>query len=327
MEPRLRVGVIGCGAIVTAVHLRVLRGMPGVRVTAIADPLSDARDRARRMVPQAAALADAGSLLARDDVDAVVVAVPSGLHAGLALAALQRGRHLYLEKPIASALEQGQQLAAVARTANSVTMIGFNWRFQPLIARARELIRGGVIGKVHTVSSEFSEPAAVPDWKARRDQGGGVLLDLGSHHFDLARWLLGEEVCRTEATIRSEATEHDSASVRLHFAGGCVASSVFSLRADRADWIELTGDRGALRVDRYARSLVVRGAHARTMTIPILAWRARALIRPQTEPSWKYAFHAFVRRIRGHDVELPTFDDGLRSLEIVADCERAAGVD
>ncbi len=327
MEPRLRVGVIGCGAIVTAVHLRVLRGMPGVRVTAIADPESDARDRARRMVPQAAALADAESLLARDDVDAVVVAAPSGLHAGIAMATLQRGHHLYLEKPIASTLDQGRQVAAAARAAKSVTMIGFNWRFQPLIARARELIRSGVIGEVHTARSEFSEPAPVPEWKARRDQGGGVLLDLGSHHFDLVRWLVGAEVCRAEAVIRSEITEHDSASVRLHLDGGCVASSVVSLRADRADWIELIGDRGALRVDRYARSLVLRGPRARTLTLPILAWRARALIRPRTEPSWRYAFHAFVRRIRGQDVEVPTFEDGLRSLEIVAAAERAAGVD
>lgn len=326
MNTPLRVGVIGCGAIATAVHLRVLRRLRGVRVTALADPAPAARARAGRLVRGAALLTGPDELLARDDVDAVVVAAPSGLHAPLALATLGTARHLYLEKPLATTLEDGGRVAAAARAAGVVATIGFNWRFQPLVARARALLRAGVIGDVLAVSSVFCEPATGPGWKARRSDGGGVLLDLGSHHFDLIPWLLGARVGRVEATIESHASEHDSALVRLHLDGGAIASSFFSLRACRAHSLELVGERGVLRIDRSTRSLSLRGARARTATIAALAWQARSLVRPQSEPSWGNALRTFVGRIRGADVELPTFEDGLRSLEIVAAAERAAGV-
>ena len=215
MNAPLRVGVIGCGAIATVVHLRVLRRLRGVRVTALADPAPEARARAGRLVRGAALLTGPDELLARDDVDAVVVAAPSGLHARLALATLRTGRHLYLEKPIATTLEDGCRVAAAARDAGVVAAIGFNWRFQPLVARARELLSAGVIGDVRAVSTVFCEAGTVPGWKARRSEGGGVLLDLGSHHFDLIRWLLDARVERVEATLASQASEHDSAAPGL----------------------------------------------------------------------------------------------------------------
>ena len=326
MNAPLRVGVIGCGAIATFVHLRVLRRLRGVRVTALADPAPEARARAGRLVRGAALLTAPDELLARDDVDAVVVAAPSGLHAPLALATLATGRHLYLEKPIATTLEDGCRVAAAAREAGVVAAIGFNWRFQPLVARARVLLSAGVIGDVRAVSTVFCEPATMPGWKARRSEGGGVLLDLGSHHFDLIRWLLDARVERVEATLASHASEHDSALVTLYLDGGRIASSFFSLRACWAHSLELIGERGVLRIDRSTRSLSLRGARARTATMAAIAWRARSIVRPRSEPSWSNALRTFVGKIRGAAVELPTFDDGLRSLEIVVAAERAAGV-
>ncbi|MDX6504839.1 MAG: hypothetical protein QOE29_1964, partial [Gaiellaceae bacterium] len=294
MAEPLRVGVIGCGAIATAVHLRVLRALPGARVTAVADPSPEARERAGRLAPGAALHAGAGELLARSDVDAVVVTAPSGLHAELALATLASGRHLYLEKPIATTLADGERVAAAARAAGVVAAVGFNWRFQPLVARARELVRAGTIGELRAASSVFCEPARLPAWKQRRADGGGVLLDLGSHHFDLIRWLLDAEVAGVEATLRSEASEQDVASVELTMADGREASCVFSFRAPQAHALELVGERGVLRIDRTARTLTLRGARARVATPELVAWRARSLVRPRTEPSWARALSAFV---------------------------------
>jgi myo-inositol 2-dehydrogenase/D-chiro-inositol 1-dehydrogenase len=325
MTAPLRIGVIGCGAIATSIHIRVLRRLPNVRVTALADPVPAARERALGLVPRAVALASAEELLARDDVDAVIVAAPTGLHAPLALSVLASGRHLYLEKPIATTTEDGSRVAAAARAANLVTAMGFNWRYQPLVARARELVRAGTIGEVRALSTVFSEPSQLPPWKLHRSEGGGVLLDLGSHHFDLIRWMLGVEVERVDSTIRSEASEQDSAWVRLGLTGGGIASCFFSLRAAQADALELIGTRGTLHVDRYARSLTLGGVRARTATPAIMALRARAIIRPRTEPSWSILLRAFVDAVRGRPAELPGFDDGLRSLEIVVAAERAAG--
>ncbi len=326
MSAPVRVGVIGCGAIATAVHLRALRGIPGVRVTCVADPDAAARERALRLVPDAAAASGVDELLAREDIDAVVVTAPSGLHAAMALATLAAGRHLYLEKPIATTAEDGRCVAEAARRAGVVTAIGFNWRFQPLVARARELLADGVLGRIREASSAFTENGPLVPWKTRRDQGGGVLLDLGSHHFDLFRWLLGVEVTKVDATVLSGGSEQESATVRLAFGDGCHASSYFSLRETPSFWIEVVGERGRLRLDRVARTLTLDGARARTLTPAMVAWRAKAVLRPRTEPSWGYALRAFVQRIAGRDVALPSCDDGLRSLEIVEAAERAAGI-
>jgi predicted dehydrogenase len=319
----VRVGLIGCGAIASAVHLRALRRLSGVRITALADPSPDARDRARRLAPDALVFADAYELLARPDVDAVVVTAPSGVHASLAIATLETQRHLYLEKPIASTLEEGRRVAAAAR-GGLVAVVGFNWRFQPLVARARELVLAGAIGEVRAVSTAFCEPGQLPGWKRARADGGGVLLDLGSHHFDLIHWLLAARVERVEASLRSEESDQDSASVRLFLDDSRVASSFFSFRAARAHSLELFGERGVIRIDRCARTLSLHGQRSRVATPSVVAWRARALLRSGSEPSWTHLLRRFVDAIRGADVELPTLDDGLRSLEVVAAAEQAA---
>lgn len=328
MNAPLRIGVIGCGAIATAVHLRVLRRLRAVRVTALADPAPEARVRAGRLVRGAALLTGADELLERSDVDAVVVAAPSGLHAPIALTTLRTGRHIYLEKPIATTLEDGRRVAAAARDAGVVAAIGYNWRFQPLVVRGRELLRAGTIGEVRAVHTVFCEPAPVTaqGWRAHRSEGGGVLLDLGSHNFDLISWLLDARIERVEAAVSSIATEHDSALVRLYLGDGVIASSFFSLRACRAHSLEFIGERGVLRIDRLARTLSLLGTRARTSTVALTSWRLRSLVRPRSEPSWSTALRAFVAKICGAAVELPTFDDGLRSLEIVIDAERSAGV-
>jgi predicted dehydrogenase len=320
----VRVGLIGCGAIASAVHLRALGRLSGVRVTALADPSSDARDRARRLAPDAVAFADADELLARPDIDAVVVTTPSGMHASLAIATLETQRHLYLEKPIASTLEDGRRVAAAAAHDGLVAVVGFNWRFQPLMARARELVLAGAIGEIRAVSTAFCEPGPLPAWKRARAEGGGVLLDLGSHHFDLIHWLLAARVERVEASLRSEESDQDSASVRLFLDDSRVASSFFSFRAARADSLELFGERGVIRIDRYARTLSLQGQRARVATPSVVAWRARAFLRSGSEPSWTHSLRRFVEAIRGADVELPTLADGLRSLEVVSAAEQAA---
>ncbi|MBA3844965.1 MAG: Gfo/Idh/MocA family oxidoreductase, partial [Actinobacteria bacterium] len=282
-----------------------------------------ARDRARRLAPQALVFADADELLARPDVDAVVITAPSGLHASLAIATLETQRHLFLEKPIASTLEEGRRVLAASR-GDRVAVVGFNWRFQPLVARARELVLAGAIGEVRAMSTAFCEPGLQPGWKRARAEGGGVLLDLGSHHFDLIQWLLAAQVERVEASLRSEESDQDSASVRLLLDDGRVASSFFSFRAARAHSLELFGERGVIRIDRYARTLSLHGRRARVATPSVLAWRARAFVQRGSEPSWTLLLQGFVDAVRGAEVELPTLADGLRSLEVVSAAEHAA---
>jgi predicted dehydrogenase len=213
--------------------------------------------------------------------------------------------------------------------------IGFNRRFHPIFERARELVAAGAIGPVTAVQSVFCEPLTpeeMPEWRRRRESGGGVMLDLAIHHFDLIPWLVGGRIEAAEATIASEQTEQDQAWVRVQLEAGAVVHSFFSYRAARADTILLVGEEGTLRIDRYAAALDVqvgRGALAAVrrrrvgLTPGLVDWRLRRVIRPADEPSYRRALSAWLGAVRGGAQRLPTLEDGLRALELVHEAESA----
>ncbi len=332
---RVGFGVIGCGVIAYWTHLRELKHVPGARLVAASDPDAGARERAAKLtgIP---VHADVSELLARSDIDAVVISAPTQLHAELGIATARAGKHIYLEKPVATTVEDAVRLAEAVRDARVMMAVGFNRRCHPLFVQARELIGSGVIGDVRAVLSTFNEPLAtdsMPTWKRSRITGGGVLLDLGSHHADLLRWFLNREAAEVEAQISSHSSEHDEAWMRLSMAGGASAQSYFSFRAGRADFLEFVGERGTLRVDRHATSLSLRvarrfGYGVRSAFVPpsreTLAWRLRRLARPSYESSYRMALADFVQSIRGGITRGAGLNDGLRSLNIVLAAEESS---
>jgi len=320
----VRVGAIGCGSIARTVHLPVLTRTAGVAITALADPDPASLAAAGRLAPNAARCSDADELLARDDVDAVLVTAPSGLHAELAVAVAEAGRHLYLEKPLATSLADGERVVAAARAAGIVAGIGFNRRFHPAIRRARSVVLAGGIGRVSRVRTTFTDPGLnLPAWKLVRADGGGALLDLASHHVDLLRFLLDAEVENVTASVTSSRSEHDGAVLRLGLSDGAEAVIEVGFRAPQEDALELAGSLGAIRIDRH-RGSVQRRPGRLAPTTELLLLRIRLAVRPSSDPSYAAALRAFVARVRGADVALPTLDDGLASLAVVLAAEEAA---
>jgi predicted dehydrogenase len=302
---------------------------------AAADPDAAARDRARRLT--GVSVHDrAEALLARDDVDAVVVCAPTPLHADLAVAACEAGKHLYLEKPIATDLEDARRVLQAAESTGVKAVMGFNRRRHPAFERARELVLEGRLGRVLAVHAAFCErspPDDLPPWKRDRSTGGGVLLDLASHHVDLARWILDDEVDAVQARIESAASDQDSAWVRLSMRRGTEVQGFFSFRGGLADSLELIGERGTLRVDRHGLGLLLRTPrrfgygvrHERTA--PHRDELASRLLRvPGTagDPSYRRSLAAFVRMLGGGPHGLASLGDGLRSLEVVLAAESSA---
>lgn len=309
----LRFGVLGCGLIAYWTHLRLIPRLRHACLVAAADPDPRARERAHQLtgVP---ILDDPAALLARPDIDAVVISAPSHHHAALAITAAQAGKHIYLEKPVAIDRPSLQNLEAAVRTTGVRFATGFNRRHHPLFREARHLLHSGAIGSVRTVFTSFCEPAeAMPGWKLQRSTGGGVLLDLGSHHTDLLRWFLNAEVTHSECRLASRSTEHDEAWLQLRFSNGAESSSYFSFRAAPTDFFEFIGDAGTLRVDRRRATLTPRRASA-----SLLAWRALRRIRSTYDPSYQSALQAFVDSQPG-----ATLADGCRSLEILLTAEES----
>ncbi|MEU2684630.1 Gfo/Idh/MocA family oxidoreductase [Streptomyces hygroscopicus] len=235
----------------------------------------------------AAAETDWRSLIARDDVQLVDVCTPGDSHAEIAIAALEAGKHVLCEKPLANSVDEAEAMVEAARRAGErgqVAMVGFNYRRAPAIAQARRMVAEGRIGVLRHVRVTYLQDWIVdPEyplvWRLRREYAGsGALGDLGSHIVDLAQYLAGERLigvsALTETFIRERplpagavagpggsgtggaargpVTVDDAALFTGRFGSGAVASfeaSRFAAGRKNSLRIELNGDHGSLAFD------------------------------------------------------------------------------
>ncbi len=318
--------------------------MGDVRVVAVADADPATLGVAKALAPTAQAFAHYRDVLDMPDVDAVVIALPPALHADAAIDALNRGRHVYIEKPLATSLADARRVVAAseeaARNADAarrpVAMMGFNYRWNPLIQQARARIAAGAIGKPVALRTVFSTATReLPHWKRRRDAGGGVLLDLAVHHIDLARFLTGAEIATVSAELRSMRTEHDTALLQMGLTNGVTVQSMFSLAAVDEDRIDVYGTDAKLSIDRY-RSLRVEavpaaagGAIGFAVTrfvaeLAALPYAVRKMRAPLNDPSFTMALEAFVRAVRDPAAVTSDVTDGLRAAAVIEAAESSA---
>lgn len=144
-------------------------------------------------------------------VDVVDICTPPSLHYEIAAAAIERGKHVYCEKPVGVSAEQARQLADAAAEAGVATLVGFNYRWIPAVVLLEELVESGRLGEIRAASIVFDSDWALDpllwDWRfSAAEAGAGALGDVGSHVFDLARFLVGNlvEVCGDSRTFITE---------------------------------------------------------------------------------------------------------------------------
>ncbi len=327
----VRLGIIGCGRVVQISHLQSVKSLRNdVHVVAIAEPDESRREAAARSAPGVRAHADWERVVDDPEIDAVLIASPPALHARIAIAAFGAGKHVYLEKPVAPTLEQAGPILEAWRASRRVGMIGHNLRCHPLFIAARNRLEQGHIGTPLLVRTAFTAAVRdVPEWKRTLAGGGGVVLDLATHHVDLCRFLLGEDVADASIEEWGEHFEGDSALVRMRMRSGIRVESFFSLCAVSDDQCEITGDKGRLVIDRYAGELRLvpprqsQSVRARLGRETAGMWRAaRRMLQPPGEPSYRIAMARFIRAIRDGGVALPDLDDGYRALEVVRSARR-----
>jgi UDP-N-acetyl-2-amino-2-deoxyglucuronate dehydrogenase len=254
-EAAIRVGLVGCGAISTQ-HLEAISVLPGLALSAV---VSASEDRARTVgerwgVPWTTNLDD---LLGRDDVDAVTIATPSGLHPAQALAALRSGRHAIVEKPIALSVADADAVIAEGRARGLVVATISQRRFEPAVRALRDAIASGALGTVSLIIAEglYHRPQAYYDsaaWRGTRALDGGVLMNQAIHVIDLVRWMGGPvaSVAGHVATLGHRMEAEDTASVSLRFTNGTLGEIVATTCATPEFPVELRvyGDRGHVRL-------------------------------------------------------------------------------
>jgi predicted dehydrogenase len=327
-----RVAVLGAGRIARMFHLRVLADL-GADVVAVADPDPEATAAATDRFPGVATHRDWREAVDRDDVDAVVVCLPSGLHGDAARAALAAGRHVYVEKPLGLDLADADRTLAAWRATDRVGMVGLNFRFQPLVRDARRRVAAGQLGALVAVRTTVSSaPRELPAWKLDRATGGGALLDLAVHHLDLVPFVLDDPVASVAATCRSVRSVDDTVTLSLTTRGGVPVQVLASASTRQNDRLELFGDHQVLTVDRYgsdrvevlpvqqggdrrARAEAAREELARSVR------RTTSTLAPSDERSFRAALGAFLRGCATGVAPAPSIADG-RTVAAVTDAAR-----
>lgn len=187
----LKFGIIGAGAIAQSGY-DGLTASGGAEVIAVADtsPKSVSAYAERNGIGKT--FADAGSLLRDRDIDAVYIAVPNAFHAPYAIAALEAGKHVILDKPFATNLAEAQKVIDAAGKARKLFMLGMNQRFTEGAQRVHALATQGYFGEIYRMRAFWRRRSGIPrlgTWfGSRKLSGGGCFLDIGVHMLDLAMW-------------------------------------------------------------------------------------------------------------------------------------------
>lgn len=221
----VRVGVLGTGAISQIVHLPILTDLEGAEVVAVsdADPHKAETIGVRFHVDE---ILEERELLDHDGIDAVVISTPNHLHQSQALAGLEAGKHVLVERPLAFQGRGVEEVIQAARDAGRVLAVGMSHRYRPDVSALRSFVAGGELGELYHVHCAWlnrTVPLARVTWRQHLETaGGGVLMDTGLQALDLALWLADHPpVRRVTAVTRKGAYEvEDAASLMLVADGG-----------------------------------------------------------------------------------------------------------
>lgn len=252
-------------------HLAIARSHPDVELAAVCDTAGYVLDVLGKHTGLKT-YPDYQKLLDGEKLDAVLIATPSRLHGAMVGAALERGLHVFCEKPFCLDVAEGVRLVALAAQKGLVNQVGYHYRFVGAFKEAKRLIESGVLGQVHHVRAEAFGPVVTrtrnTTWRARKSEGGGCLYDYACHAIDLVQYLAGplERVGGTVLNRVFSRDVEDEVYATFHLAGGATGqlSSNWSDESQRKMSTKVTvwGSNGHLAADRQEVQLYVRDAAA-----------------------------------------------------------------
>ncbi len=231
----INLGLIGAGRI-GRIHAENLSRMPGARLLAVADIAEEAAQRVAAELDIPHVYTDPRHLFDDSAIDAVVICSSTDTHATFIQQAADAGKHIFCEKPIHLDLAEIDRALAAVDAAGVKLQIGFNRRFDPSFRRAHELVASGAIGDPHILRITSRDPA--PPSIDYLQVSGGIFLDMTIHDFDMARFLIGDEVAEVYAAggvlvdpAIGQAGDIDTAVITLTFCNGVIGAIDNSRRA------------------------------------------------------------------------------------------------
>jgi len=323
MTTHIRVALVGAGRAGMVHGRNFAAGVPGARLVAVADPSAEALAVATSELGVERTFTSPEDAATDDGIDAVVIAAPTEIHADIAVRALEHGKHVLCEKPIASTLAEAARIADAAQRSTGQFLMGFMRRFDAGFARVAERIAAGDIGEPLLVRSTGRGPGLPPEWAWDVTKSGGLLAEVNSHDIDTVRWLSGQEPVRVfvvgRAAKRPDIAERHPGFVDVLAAtfemsegalaqvdGACPAGYGYDAR------VEVYGSEGTLLVGGPSVAgapLLVRSDGARTDQVR--SWRNLFA------QAYREEDRHFVAVARGEEEPRTTARDGIQALATV----------
>ncbi len=324
---KIKVGIIGCGSIAKHRHFPEYFQNKHVEIVAVCDIVPERADEFANTY-QAKAYTSYEELLSNSNIDAVSVCTPNYLHAPISIAALNAGKHVLCEKPMATSSDEAEAMIAAAQINIKKLMIAHNQRFVPSHQKARQLITSGEVGKIYSFRTAFGHGGpegwsadGKDSWFFKKEEAFiGAMGDLGVHKTDLLRYILGEEFVEVGAFVETSAKENtdvdDSAVCVLKTESGIIgtlaASWSYVSKEDNSTIIY--GEKAILRLeDDPTHSLIIQYKNGEVVKYELGG------IQTNESDGQKNSkvIDQFVSSIL-HNTEPPvTGEEGLKSLQVV----------
>jgi predicted dehydrogenase len=316
----MRVAIVGCGLI----GQKRARALGKSQLVAVADLQEGQAKKLAAQHPGCAVERDWERVVSRDDIDLVIVATTNNALAAVALAAVQSGKHVLIEKPAARTSAELEPVVSAAREAGLVVKVGFNHRFHPAFQKARAIVDSGAIGPLMFIRARYGHGGRLGyerEWRADPAiAGGGEMLDQGIHLIDLSRWFLGEftEVSGHIGTFFWNMPVEDNGFALLKTATGQVAW----LHASCTEWknlfcFEIYGRDGKLQINGLGGSYGVERLAFYQMLPAMGPPETTIWEYPGEDTSWQAEYSDFLSSIRERRAPSGSVDDALEALRIV----------
>jgi len=298
VQASIGLGVVGAGRMGSILARAIVRAVPEAHLVGIADRDLGAARRLAQELSVDAVFGDADELARRSDVTGLVIAVSSAYHLDVVRVAAAAGRQVFCEKPLALTVVETEAAIAASAAAGVRLQVGFMRRFDVAYRRARARLTAGAIGRPIMFTSLQFDPGAPPVALADPAVSGGIHLDMGIHEYDLARWLMDDEVVEVHAWGSSIAYPElasvgdvDSAVINLRYAAGGTGAVELARSATSEDVrTEIVGERGTIAIGR--RPTTPRESPGGAATA---GWGAGAL---RFDGAYAAELRAFARAIR-----------------------------
>ena len=319
-------GLLGAGRI-GKTHATAVLGVPGAKLAAVFDPIDAAAEHIVKM--SGARRAGVDDILADKSINAVLICTPTDMHADQIERAAKAGKAIFCEKPIDLNTERVRACLKVVAKSKAKLMIGFNRRFDSHFANVRARIDAGEIGKVELVQITSRDPGPPPIDYIKRS--GGLFRDMMIHDFDMARFLLDDEIVSVFAvgsvqvdSAIGKAGDVDTAAATLHTKSGKIAVITNSRRATYGydQRIEALGEKGVLMADNMHVNTVVSANASGYRAAPLLDF-----FMERYAAAYRAELAYFVKAIETGAEISPSGQDGLKALELAdaAEQSRASG--